>query len=69
LFGTIDRVVDRFGRVVTNFTRIKSGSFLRAHGGYLIFSLDDALTEPAVWKVGIGSAAGVYHAGHRSLLD
>jgi len=30
---TIERVVDRFGRVVTNFTRIKSGSFLRAHGG------------------------------------
>ncbi len=51
LFGTIERVVDRFGRVVTNFTRIKSGSFLRAHGGYLIFSLDDAVTEPAVWKV------------------
>ena len=51
LFGTIERVVDRFGRVVTNFTRIKSGSFLRAHGGYLIFSLEDALTEPAVWKV------------------
>jgi len=51
MFGTIERVVDRFGRVVTNFTRIKSGSFLRAHGGYLIFSLEDALTEPAVWKV------------------
>jgi predicted ATP-dependent protease len=51
LFGTIERVVDRFGRVVTNFTRIKSGSLLRAHGGYLIFSLDDAITEPAVWKV------------------
>jgi ATP-dependent Lon protease len=51
LFGTIERVVDRFGRVVTNFTRIKSGSYLRAHGGYLIFSLEDALTEPAVWKV------------------
>jgi ATP-dependent Lon protease len=51
LFGTVERVVDRFGRVVTNFTRIKSGSFLRAHGGYLIFSLDDALTEPAVWKM------------------
>jgi ATP-dependent Lon protease len=43
--------VDRFGRVVANFTRIKSGSFLRAHGGYLIFSLEDAITEPAVWKV------------------
>ncbi|MBI3303696.1 MAG: AAA family ATPase, partial [Deltaproteobacteria bacterium] len=51
LFGTIERVVDRFGRLVTNFTRIKSGSLLRAHGGYLIFSLDDAITEPAVWKV------------------
>ncbi len=51
LFGTIERVVDRFGRVVTNFTRIKSGSLLRAHGGYLLFSLEDALTEPAVWKV------------------
>jgi ATP-dependent Lon protease len=51
LFGTIERVVDRFGRVVTNFTRIKSGSFLRAHGGYLIFSLEDAIMEPAVWKV------------------
>jgi ATP-dependent Lon protease len=51
MFGTIERVVDRFGRVVTNFTRIKAGSFLRAHGGYLIFSLEDALTEPAVWKV------------------
>ena len=51
LFGTIERVVDRFGRVVTNFTRIKPGSILRAHGGYLIFSLEDAITEPAVWKV------------------
>ncbi len=51
LFGTIERVVDRFGRIVTNFTRIRSGSLLRAHGGYLIFNLDDAITEPAVWKV------------------
>lgn len=50
LFGAIERVVDRAGRLVTNFTRIKSGSLLRAHGGYLIFNLEDALTEPAVWK-------------------
>jgi lon-related putative ATP-dependent protease len=50
LFGTIERVVDRAGRVVTNFTRIKSGSLLRAHGGYLLLNLEDALTEPAVWK-------------------
>lgn len=50
LFGTIERVVDRFGRVVTNFTRIKAGSVLKANGGYLIFDLLDALAEPFVWK-------------------
>lgn len=50
LFGTVDRVVDRFGRVVTNFTRIKAGSLLRANGGYLVIDLEDALTEPFVWK-------------------
>lgn len=50
LFGTIERVVDRYGRVVTTFTRIKAGSLLRANGGYLVFHLEDALTEPFVWK-------------------
>ncbi|MDH5657424.1 MAG: AAA family ATPase, partial [Spirochaetia bacterium] len=50
LFGNIERVVDRNGRVVTNFTRIKSGSLLRSHGGYLIINLADALSEAAVWK-------------------
>ncbi len=50
LFGTIDRVVDRFGRVVTNFTRIKPGSLHRANGGYLVFNIEDALTEPFVWR-------------------
>ncbi|WP_179131504.1 AAA family ATPase [Candidatus Entotheonella palauensis] len=50
LFGTIERVVDPHGRVVTNFTRIKAGSLLKASGGYLLFNLEDALTEPFVWK-------------------
>ena len=50
LFGTIERVVDPHGRVVTNFTRIKAGSLLRASGGYLLFNLEDALTEAFVWK-------------------
>ncbi len=50
LFGTIERIVDRYGRVTTNFTRIKAGSLLRANGGCLIFDLLDALTEPFVWK-------------------
>ncbi|MCC7418903.1 MAG: AAA family ATPase [Planctomycetaceae bacterium] len=50
LFGTIDRMVDRFGRVVTNFSRIKAGSLLRANGGYLVVEIEDLLTEPFVWK-------------------
>ncbi|HJU11530.1 MAG TPA: ATP-binding protein, partial [Candidatus Binataceae bacterium] len=50
LFGTIERWIDPLGRSSTNFTRIIPGSFLRAHGGYLVFDLDDAMVEPGVWK-------------------
>jgi predicted ATP-dependent protease len=50
LFGTIEHDVNLFGRVTTDFTRIKSGSLLRASGGYLILDLADAVTEPLVWK-------------------
>ncbi len=50
LFGSIDRNIDRRGRLVTNFTQIKAGSLLRANGGYLVFNLEDALTEPFVYK-------------------
>src|SRR5258708_16479210 len=50
LFGTIERVVDPFGRAATDFTRIVSGSFLKAHGGFLLFDLEDAVAEPGVWK-------------------
>jgi ATP-dependent Lon protease len=50
LFGTIEKTVEFPGRVVTDFTQIKSGSLLRASGGYLIFNLEDALTEPLVYK-------------------
>ncbi|MGC8642336.1 MAG: Lon protease family protein [Isosphaeraceae bacterium] len=50
LFGTIERDVNLFGRVTTDFTRIKPGSLLRANGGYLVLDLGDALTEPLVWK-------------------
>jgi ATP-dependent Lon protease len=50
LFGTIDRMVDAHGRVVSNFTRIKAGSLLRASGGFVLFNLEDALTELHVWK-------------------
>lgn len=50
LFGTIERKVDAFGRVSTDFTQIMAGSFLRAAGGFLVLDLDDALVEPGVWK-------------------
>ena len=50
LFGTIERWIDPLGRAGTNFTRIIAGSFLKAHGGFLLFDLEDAAVEPGVWK-------------------
>ncbi|NLP03626.1 MAG: AAA family ATPase [Fibrobacter sp.] len=50
LFGTITGTFDRTGRLFTNFLQIKSGSILRANGGYLVFNLMEALIEPLVWK-------------------
>jgi lon-related putative ATP-dependent protease len=50
LFGSIDRSVDRWGRLITDFTQIKAGGLLRANGGYLVFNIEDALTEPFVYK-------------------
>jgi ATP-dependent Lon protease len=50
LFGAVERMVDRQGKLVTNFTRVVAGSLLRAHGGCLIVNLLDALSEPLVWR-------------------
>ena len=50
LFGAVERVVDPFGKLVTNFTRIKTGSLLRGHGGCVIVNALDALYEPMVWR-------------------
>ncbi len=50
LFGTIERWIDPLGRSGTNFTRIIGGSFLKSHGGFLVFDLEDAAVEPGVWK-------------------
>jgi predicted ATP-dependent protease len=49
LFGTIERWVDPFGRSGSNFMRIMPGSFLKAHGGFLVLDLEDAIVEPGVW--------------------
>jgi len=50
LFGTIERWIDPLGRSGTNFTRIIGGSFMKSHGGFLVFDLEDAIVEPGVWK-------------------
>ena len=49
LFGSLERVVDRFGYWRTDFTRIFSGSLLKASGGYLVANAVDLLIEPGVW--------------------
>lgn len=50
LFGAVERMVDPFGKLVTNFTRIKAGSLLRGHGGCVVVNVMDTLSEPLVWR-------------------
>ena len=50
LFGTLERVVDRFGYWKTDFSRIKAGSLLQASGGYLVINALDLFTETGVWQ-------------------
>ncbi len=49
LFGTIERAVDRSGHWISDFTKIKGGSLLRANGGTLVINLMDAIVEQGVW--------------------
>ena len=49
LFGTLERVVDRFGYWRTDFSRIKSGSLLQANGGFIVINAMDLFNEPGVW--------------------
>jgi len=50
LFGSIERVVDRSGVWKTDFSKIQSGSFVKAKGGHLVLNLLDVLVEPGVWQ-------------------
>jgi len=50
LFGTIERYSPGPGIFTSDFLNIKAGSFLRAHGGYLVINALDALVEPWVWQ-------------------
>ena len=49
LVGRIERKA-RFGAFFTNFGMIKSGSVLRANGGYLILNALDVLRNPFSWE-------------------
>ncbi len=49
LFGSIERVFDPSAGWHTDFTRIRSGSMLRANGGYLVINAIDLFQEPYVW--------------------
>ena len=49
LFGGIEYESD--GEMLsTDFTRIRAGSLLRAHGGFLLLHLREVLADPPVWE-------------------
>ncbi len=50
LFGTIEKTNDGSGAWISDFTNIKSGSLLRANGGFIIINAMDAFSEYAVWN-------------------
>jgi lon-related putative ATP-dependent protease len=50
LFGTLERIVDRFGYWRTDFSRIKGGSLLQANGGFLVINAMDLFSEPGTWQ-------------------
>lgn len=49
LFGTIEKIQDPSGHWITDHTRIKGGSLVRANGGFLILDALDLLSEKGVW--------------------
>ena len=49
LFGCIEYASDG-EMLLTDFTRIRAGSLLRAHGGFLMLHLRDVLADPPVWE-------------------
>jgi predicted ATP-dependent protease len=49
LFGSIEYQSES-DVLVTDFSRIRAGSLLRAHGGFLMLHLHDVLADPLVWE-------------------
>ncbi len=50
LFGAIEKFSDGRGGWYADFTKIKSGSLLRANGGFIVLNAMDVLSEPGVWR-------------------
>lgn len=50
LFGTIEKVSDGRGNWYADFTNIKTGSLLKANGGFLVLNVYHLFEEPGVWK-------------------
>ncbi len=49
LFGSIEYQADA-DVLITDFTRIRAGSLLKAHGGFLMLHLRDLLVDELVWE-------------------
>jgi len=50
LFGAVERMNDGKGNYYSDFTNIKSGSLLRANGGYIVLNVMHLFEEHGVWK-------------------
>ncbi len=51
LRGTVDREMRRDGMLISDFTHIKAGSLIQAHGGFLVLHADDFDGEGRSWGV------------------
>ncbi|MEZ5647307.1 MAG: AAA family ATPase [Burkholderiaceae bacterium] len=49
LFGSIDYQAEE-DVLMTDFSRVRAGSLLRAHGGFLLLHLRDLLADPLAWE-------------------
>lgn len=49
LFGSIEYEAEK-DALVTDFSRVRAGSLLRAHGGFLLLHLRDLLADEPVWE-------------------
>lgn len=49
LFGSVEHQAEE-DVLVTDFSRIRAGALLKAHGGFLMLHVRDLLTDPLVWE-------------------